>query len=369
MMAETIIVTGGAGFIGSNFVRLALQSTESRVVVFDKLTYAGNLQSLSDVASNPRFGFVKADIADPAAVEKAFQEWRPTALVNFAAESHVDRSIDGPRAFVQTNIVGTFELLEAARKHLARVEEAERSRFRFLQVSTDEVYGSLGPEGLFSETTPYAPNSPYSASKAGADHLVRAYHETFKVPAIITNCSNNYGPFQFPEKLIPLTILNALDGKPLPIYGDGGNVRDWLYVEDHCAGVLLALKKGAAGHKYNIGASSELTNLEVVSRICAALEKLAPAATSPALRSKGVKSYEALKTFVKDRPGHDRRYGIDSTKMRTELGWRPEHDFDSGLERTVRWYLEHQDWCEEVQSGSYRRERLGLAAEKMANPK
>jgi dTDP-glucose 4,6-dehydratase len=361
---ETMIVTGGAGFIGSNFVRLLLKATECRVVVFDKLTYAGNLRNLADFASNPRFAFVKADISDPVAVEQAFFEWRPAALVNFAAESHVDRSIDGPRAFIQTNIVGAFELLEGARKYFAKSSKAERARFRFLHVSTDEVYGTLGPKGLFSETTPYAPNSPYAASKAGADHLVRAYHETYKLPAIITNCSNNYGPFQFPEKLIPLTILNALEGKPLPIYGDGGNIRDWLYVEDHCAGILLALEKGTVGQKYNIGGSSELTNLDVVDRICATLERTAPASKNQALLSKGIKSYEALKTFVKDRPGHDRRYAIDCWKIQKELGWKAEHDFSSGLEKTVRWYLEHPHWSLEVQADNYQRERLGLGTER-----
>ena len=361
---ETMIVTGGAGFIGSNFVRLLIKTTACRVVVFDKLTYAGNLRNLSDFESNPRFAFVKADISDPVAVEQAFFQWRPDAIVNFAAESHVDRSIDGPRAFIQTNIVGTFELLEAARKFFSKLKEAERARFRFLHVSTDEVYGTLGSEGLFSEATPYAPNSPYSASKASADHLVRAYHETFKLPTLITNCSNNYGPHQFPEKLIPLTILNAVEGKPLPIYGNGGNIRDWLYVEDHCTGVLLALRKGHLGEKYNIGGSSELTNLEVVERICATLERMAPAAKNQALISKGIKSYEALKTFVPDRPGHDWRYAIDSSKIRKELAWKPEHDFDSGLEKTVRWYLAYRNWCGEVRAENYRRERLGLGTER-----
>ena len=358
---ETIIVTGGAGFIGSNFARFVLGQTEHRVLVLDKLTYAGNLRNLEDVLKDPRFVFVRADIADRAAVDAVFRDWQPVAVVNFAAESHVDRSIDGPRAFLQTNVVGTFELLDAARSYLASRGEPQRSGFRFLHVSTDEVYGTLGPTGLFSETTAYAPNSPYAASKAAADHFVRAYHETYGLPTIITNCSNNYGPFQFPEKLIPLMILNALEGKPLPIYGDGGNIRDWLYVEDHCSGILLALEKGRPGEKYNIGGNCERKNIEIVDRMCEGLEKLRPAAENPALRAKGISSYKALKTFVKDRPGHDRRYAIDSTKIREELCWRPRHDFESGLERTIGWYLDHLDWCEDIQSGNYRRERLGLS--------
>jgi dTDP-glucose 4,6-dehydratase len=356
---ETLIVTGGAGFIGSNFVRHALAHTAWRVVVADSLTYAGNLESLADVAPNPRYAFVQADIADRAAARALFREQRPSALVNFAAETHVDRSIDDPAAFVRTNVLGAFELLEAARQYLKEQSEAVRAAFRFLHVSTDEVYGSLGEAGRFSETTPYAPNSPYAASKAGADHLVRAYRETYGVPTLITNCSNNYGPFQFPEKLIPLMILNALEGRPLPVYGDGGNVRDWLYVEDHCAGVLLVLQRGRPGEKYNIGGGNERKNLEVVDAICAALEAERPAAKNPALQARGIASYAQLKTFVPDRPGHDRRYAIDAAKIRAELGWRPEHAFEDGLRRTVRWYLEHAAWCESVQSGKYRRERLG----------
>ncbi len=358
---DTVLVTGGAGFIGSNFVRHVLSRTSARVVVLDKLTYAGNLESLSDVASDPRYAFVLGDISDRAAVEDVFARFSPTAVVNFAAESHVDRSIDGPRPFIQTNIVGTFELLDVSRARLAGSGDAERRRFRFLHVSTDEVYGTLGATGLFSETTPYAPNSPYAASKASADHLVRAYHETYGLPALITNCSNNYGPYQFPEKLIPLVILNAVEGKPLPIYGDGGNVRDWLYVGDHCAGILLALREGRPGERYNIGGSNERTNLEVVDRICEALERALPAASNPALERAGARSYEDLKTFVPDRPGHDRRYAIDASRIRDELGWRPEHRFEAGIEETVRWYLGHREWCEAVQSGKYRRERLGLA--------
>jgi dTDP-glucose 4,6-dehydratase len=354
---ETIVVTGGAGFIGSNFVRHALACTQAAVVVLDKLTYAGSLGSLADVASHPRYAFVRADIADREAVRALFRERRPSAVVNFAAETHVDRSIDDPAAFVRTNVTGTFELLEAARQSF---RERPDSPFRFLHVSTDEVYGTLAATGAFSETTAYAPNSPYAASKAGADHLVRAYHETYRLPVLLTNCSNNYGPFQFPEKLIPLMILNAVEGRDLPIYGDGGNVRDWLYVEDHCEGILLALQKGEPGGKFNIGGGSERTNLQVVDALCAALEAELPAATNPALRARGLRAYADLKTFVPDRPGHDRRYAIDASKIRRELGWAPRHAFEDGIRETVRWYLAHRDWCEAVQSGTYRRERLGL---------
>jgi dTDP-glucose 4,6-dehydratase len=355
----TWIVTGGAGFIGSNFVRHALAAGADRVVVVDKLTYAGNLQSLRDVAADPRFVFVQADIADRPAMDAVFREHSPQALVNFAAESHVDRSIDGPLEFVNTNVLGTLQLLEAARAHLAGLAPSARAAFRHLQVSTDEVFGSLGAEGAFSETTPFAPNSPYSASKAGADHLVRAYHETFDLPTLVTHCSNNYGPYQFPEKLVPLMILNALEGKPLPIYGDGGNVRDWLYVEDHCSAILRVLERGAPGATYNVGGRSERTNLEIVDRLCALLEEAAPAARNAALREKGVGGYAELKTFVEDRPGHDRRYAIDDARIRRELDWRPSVDLDAGLARTIDWYLSHREWCEAVQSGRYRRERLG----------
>jgi dTDP-glucose 4,6-dehydratase len=309
--------------------------------------------------SDPRLVFVQADIADRDAVRSLVREHRPDSIVNFAAETHVDRSIDDPAIFVRTNVAGTLELLEASRLFLGEHPE-RRNAFRFLHVSTDEVYGTLGPEGVFSETTPYAPNSPYAASKAGADHFVRAYHETFGLPVLITNCSNNYGPYQFPEKLIPLMILSAAAGKPLPIYGDGGNVRDWLYVEDHCRGILLALRKGQPGAKYNIGGGNERTNLQVVDRLCEILDRERPAAQNPALAARGLTSYSALKTFVKDRPGHDRRYAIDATRIREELGWRARHDFESGLLRTVRWYLENEGWCAAVQSGKYRGERLGL---------
>ena len=361
---STWIVTGGAGFIGCNFVRMALERSDADVVVIDKLTYAGNLQSLEDVASDPRFHFVKADIADADAVEQIFREHRPGAVLNFAAETHVDRSIDGPADFVRTNVVGTFTLLEAARQHVAKLESTARESFRFLHVSTDEVYGSLGPTGAFQETTPYEPNSPYSASKAGADHLVRAYTETYGLPALITNCSNNYGPYQFPEKLLPLMILNAVEGLPLPIYGDGGNVRDWLHVEDHCAGIALALRRGKLGESYNLGGSSEKTNLEVVDTLCRILERVRPAGANPAMQKNNVARYEELKTFVDDRLGHDRRYAIDASKARTDLGWNPAYRFEAGMEATVGWYLANREWCEAVQSeGNYNRERLGLRPE------
>jgi dTDP-glucose 4,6-dehydratase len=359
---NTIVVTGGAGFIGCNYVRLALAESEDRVVVLDALTYAGHLESLAEVEGHPRYAFVQADIADREAVRRVFRDHRPTAVVNFAAETHVDRSIDDPGAFVRTNLNGTFELLEAARQHLEKAGDEARARFRFLHVSTDEVYGTLGPEGAFSETTPYAPNSPYAASKAGADHLVRAYHETFRLPTLLTNCSNNYGPYQFPEKLIPLMILNALEGRPLPVYGDGGNVRDWLYVEDHCRGIKRVLEAARPGEKYNIGGGNERTNLQVVDAICATLDRVQPAAANPALKSRGIKSYSELKTFVPDRPGHDRRYAIDATRIRTDLGWTPRHAFEQGLERTVRWYVESDGWCRSVQAGRYQRERLGTGA-------
>ena len=356
---NTWIVTGGAGFIGANFVRCALAETDVRLVVLDRLTYAGNLQNLAEHANHPRFHFVQADIADATAMKSVFRDFSPTAVLNFAAESHVDRSIDGPGAFVQTNVVGTFTLLEAARNHLAQLRSGADA-FRFLHVSTDEVYGSLGETGSFSESTAYAPNSPYAATKAGADHLVRSYHRTFGLPTLITNCYNNYGPFQFPEKLIPLMILNALDGRDLPIYGDGQNVRDWIYVEDHCRGVLSVLEKGRVGEGYNIGAGNERSNLDLVDILCAEIETRRPAGENPALGQRGLDHYAELKTFVPDRPGHDRRYAVDSSKARDELGWRPAYDLARGLGETIDWYLGHPDWCEAVQSGTYRRERLGI---------
>jgi dTDP-glucose 4,6-dehydratase len=358
-----MLVTGGAGFIGSNFVHLALATTDARVVVLDKLTYAGSLNNLKGAQSNSRFVFVKGDIADRSCLEAIFREHQPGAVLNFAAETHVDRSIDDPRPFVTTNVVGTSELLEVSRQYFTRLRPEEKERFRFLHVSTDEVFGTLGETGLFAETTPYAPNSPYAASKASADHLVRAYYETYRLPGIITNCSNNYGPYQFPEKLIPLMLLNALEGKALPIYGDGGNVRDWLYVEDHCSGILLVLRDGKPGEKYNIGGRNERTNLQIVDSICACLENLFSAAENPAMQRQGLTRYSALKRFVTDRPGHDRRYAIDAEKVRHELGWRPKYDFERGLAKTVRWYYQNLDWCREVQKGRYDRERLGLKKE------
>jgi dTDP-glucose 4,6-dehydratase len=346
----TLLVTGGAGFIGSNLVRYVLAHTSDRLVIVDKLTYAGSLLNLEGPLADPRVVFVPADIADADAMARVFDEARPDAVLNLAAETHVDRSIDGPRPFIDTNIVGTFVLLDAARRHLAAIDDDARRTFRFLHVSTDEVYGTLGERGSFSEETPYAPNSPYAASKASADHLVRAFGHTYGLPVLITNCSNNYGPFQFPEKLIPLTILNALDGRPLPIYGDGRHVRDWLHVEDHAAGIMLALRTGRPGEKYNIGGGNERTNLEIVDRICDALDQMRPSGASR----------RALKTFVPDRPGHDRRYAIDASKIRRELGWRPQHTFETGLRETVEWYAGHRDWCEQVQAGRYDRTRLGL---------
>ena len=360
---DTLIVTGGAGFIGSNFVRLALTETQTRVVVLDKLTYAGNLCSLEEVSRHANFVFQKVEIADQSAVGRVFEDFQPSALVNLAAETHVDRSIDNPHPFIETNIVGAFVLLEVTRKYLNAAKASRRSQFRFLHVSTDEVYGTLGPSGQFSEATPYAPNSPYAASKASADHLVRAYSETYGVPTVITNCSNNYGPYQFPEKLIPLMVLNALEGKPLPIYGDGGNIRDWLYVEDHCRGILTVLMHGIPGEKYNIGGGNERTNLQIVDSICACLERIIPAVENPAMRKQGLSRYEQLKIFVPDRPGHDRRYAIDAGKIRRELNWEPLYDFETGLNRTVRWLIENQDWCKRVQTGKSARERLGLSLE------
>jgi dTDP-glucose 4,6-dehydratase len=347
---STLLVTGGAGFIGSNLVRYLHRHASERLVVVDKLTYAGSLLSLEQALKDPRVTFVRADIADAAAMARVFADARPDAVVNLAAETHVDRSIDHPRAFIDTNVVGTYTLLETARNHIAALPSADRRRFRFLHVSSDEVYGTLGTTGVFSEETPYAPNSPYAASKAAADHIVRSYFHTYGLPALITNCSNNYGPYQFPEKLVPLMILNALDGRPLPIYGDGGNVRDWLHVADHCDGLLLVLREGEPGGKYNIGGGNERTNLEVVDGICDALDETIPSA----------ESYRSLKTFVPDRPGHDRRYAIDATKIRSALGWTPARTFDRGLRETVEWYIAHRGWCDAVQAGRYDRERLGL---------
>jgi dTDP-glucose 4,6-dehydratase len=358
---HTLLITGGAGFIGSNLVHHVLAHTTARVVVVDKMTYAANPLSLDTWRSNTRVSFVQADIVDRGAMTEIVASHQPSAILNLAAETHVDRSIDSPQAFIDTNVTGTFVLLDVARHHVATERESDRAAFRFLHVSTDEVYGSLGDEGLFSETTPYAPNSPYSASKAGADHLVRAYFHTYGLQTLITNCSNNYGPFQHPEKLIPLTILNALEGRTLPIYGDGRNVRDWLHVEDHCAGILTVLQGGRPGEHYNIGASNEQPNIAIVDLICDVLEELQPAASNPALRAAGVARYTDLKRFVADRPGHDRRYAVDAAKVRAELGWRAEQAFRDGLRATAQWYLDHQDWCRAT-AGGYDRQRLGLGA-------
>ncbi len=357
---ETMLVTGGAGFIGSNFVRFVLRHSGARVIVFDQLTYAGSLLNLKDVENDHRYAFVKGDICDRTAVKNVLERYRPAAIVHFAAETHVDRSIDGPRNFLDANVAGTFELLEAALAYFRTLGD-KRNSFRFLHVSTDEVYGSLGPQGLFREDAQYAPNSPYAASKAAADHFVRAYHETFKLPTLITNCSNNYGYYQFPEKLVPLMILNAAAGKDLPVYGDGLNVRDWLFVEDHCAALAAVLRGGRVGEKYNIGGRSERNNLQMVEAICAALEEELPAAGNAAVRARGVTSYRELRVFVPDRPGHDRRYATDISKIHRELGWQPKCAFEDGLRRTVRWYLSNADWCCSVQAGRYEQEHPGPA--------
>jgi dTDP-glucose 4,6-dehydratase len=356
----TLLITGGAGFIGSNLVHQALDQTPDRIVVIDKLTYAGSLLNLERPLKDPRVTFVRADIADRDLMARVFNEHRPAVVINLAAETHVDRSIDSPQPFVDTNVMGTFVLLESARTFYRTLSSSQREDFRFVHVSTDEVYGTLGSAGQFSETTPYAPNSPYSATKAAADHLVRSYFHTYALPTITTNCSNNYGPYQFPEKLIPLMILNALEGRPLPIYGDGGNVRDWLHVEDHCSGLLLVARDGKPGEKYNVGGENERTNLEVVDRLCDALDSRAPASSNPKLAGKT--TYRALKTFVPDRPGHDRRYAIDADKIRRELGWQPRFRFEDGVAATIDWYLGHLDWCEQVQGGRYDRQRLGLGS-------
>jgi dTDP-glucose 4,6-dehydratase len=348
-----ILVTGGAGFIGSNFIHIALsQQSDIHIINLDKLTYAGNLDSLRDLESNARYTFIHGDICDRTLVEQIFAERQPTAVVHFAAESHVDRSIDGPAAFIETNINGTFTLLEAARKYWSCLSDECKSNFRFLHVSTDEVYGSLGKNGYFTEETAYAPNSPYSASKASSDHLVRAYYHTYGLPVLMTNCSNNYGAYQFPEKLIPLMILNALEGKDLPIYGTGQNVRDWLYVEDHCKAIMTVLEKGITGEKYNIGGHNEKTNLSIVHILCDILDTKRP-------RTDG-KSYREQIHFVKDRPGHDMRYAIDATKIQRELDWVPAETFETGIAKTVDWYLNNGQWCQRVTDGSYRRERLGI---------
>lgn len=342
-----IIVTGGAGFIGGNFVLDWTSRSDESVVNLDCLTYAGNLENLAGLRSCPHHDFVRGNIGDRTLVGRLLADHRPRAVVNFAAESHVDRSINGPEDFIQTNIVGTFHLLDEVRGYWNGLPDDEKSAFRFLHVSTDEVYGSLGPEDApFTETTPFAPNSPYSASKASSDHLVRAYHHTYGLPTLTTNCSNNYGPYQFPEKLIPLMILNATRGKPLPIYGDGMNVRDWLYVTDHCTAIRTVLEKGRVGETYNVGGWNEMPNLDIVHILCGLLDELKPDPAGP---------YARLITYVKDRPGHDRRYAIDANKIHRELGWKPAETFETGIRKTVRWYLDHMDWVENIASGEYRK--------------
>lgn len=356
-MNNRIIVTGGAGFIGSAVVRHIIANTQDTVCVVDKLTYAGNLTSLDEVSSSERFRFEKTDICDRVSLNKLFTDFRPTHIMHLAAESHVDRSIDGPDEFIQTNIVGTYTLLESARKYFNTLSDAEKSSFRFHHISTDEVYGDLKTEDdFFCETTPYSPSSPYSASKAASDHLVRAWKRTFGLPTLVTNCSNNYGPYHFPEKLIPLIILHALDGKELPVYGQGMQIRDWLYVEDHARALYLVATQGIPGESYNIGGHNEKRNIEVVKTICSLLDELAP--------RKDGKSYAGQIVFVKDRPGHDMRYAIDAAKIAKELGWKPLETFDSGIRKTVLWYLEHKDsWCAKVLSGEYKMERLGTGGQ------
>ena len=352
-----VLVTGGAGFIGSNFVLqcLAKERDLELLVNLDLLTYAGNLANLTAVDFDSRYQFVRGDIGDRELVAELLERHEITAVVNFAAESHVDRSIDGPEAFLETNVMGTLRLLDTVKHYWKGLPEDRKSAFRFLHVSTDEVFGSLGPaDPAFNEKTPYAPNSPYAASKAASDHLVRAYHHTYGLPVLTTNCSNNYGPFQFPEKLIPLMILNAIEGKSLPIYGDGKNVRDWLYVEDHCSAIRLVLERGQIGETYNVGGLCERQNIEVVERICDLLDELAP-------HTDGT-SHHAQKTYVRDRPGHDRRYAIDCSRLTSELGWKPSESFETGLKKTVGWYLQNREWCEDITSGKYQRERLGTEA-------
>jgi dTDP-glucose 4,6-dehydratase len=344
MNKTKILVTGGAGFIGSAVIRLLIAESSATVVNVDKLTYAGNLQSLTSVADNPRYCFEHVDICDAAQVARVFEQHQPDAVMHLAAESHVDRSITGPAEFIQTNIVGTYTLLEAARTHWNKLEGEKKANFRFHHISTDEVYGSLGAEGFFTEDMPYEPNSPYSASKASSDHLVRAWHHTYGMPVVTTNCSNNYGPYHFPEKLIPLVILNAVNGKPLPIYGKGDNIRDWLYVDDHARALHLVMNKGRLGETYNIGGWNEKTNLEVVHGICSILDEMRPQGAPHA----------KLITYVKDRPGHDQRYAIDASKLERELGWKPQETFETGLRKTVEWYLSNDAWIKGVTSGAYR---------------
>jgi dTDP-glucose 4,6-dehydratase len=355
----TLLVTGGAGFIGSNFVHHAIQNG-AHVVNLDKLTYAGNLENLAALKGHTEHVFVRGDIGDRELVSHLLSTHRPTSIVNFAAESHVDRSIDSPADFVRTNVLDFFELMQAALAYWKTLDATSARAFRFLQISTDEVYGSLGPRGSFSERTAYAPRSPYAASKASADHFVRAIHSTYGLPTLLTNCSNNYGPYQFPEKLIPLIILNALEGKPLPVYGDGQNVRDWLYVEDHCRALFKVLARAEPGSTFNIGARSERKNIDIVRGICALLDELCPPSQNAGLAGRELKTYAELVTLVADRPGHDRRYAVDPTLIEKTLGWAPALSFDEGIRKTVRWYVENRPWCERVSSGRYRRQRLGL---------
>lgn len=353
MTNKNILVTGGAGFIGSAVIRYLINETNSNVLNIDKLTYAGNLESLETVSNNPRYQFLHADICDKSAMTKAFQDFQPNIVMHLAAESHVDRSIDGPMDFIQTNIIGTYTLLEVARNYWQNLTEDKKSRFKFHHISTDEVYGDLeGTDDLFTEETSYSPSSPYSASKASSDHLVRAWHRTYGLPVVVTNCSNNYGPYHFPEKLIPLVILNALDGKPLPVYGDGKQIRDWLYVEDHARALYLVATTAKVGETYNIGGHNEKQNIDVVKTICTILDNIKP-------RTDG-QSYIQQITFVKDRPGHDLRYAIDASKIQQELNWQPQETFESGIQKTVEWYLNNLEWCQHVQDGSYQRERLGV---------
>jgi dTDP-glucose 4,6-dehydratase len=350
-----ILITGGAGFIGSALIRHVITNTEHSVVNLDRLTYAGNLESLKSVEDHPRYCFEQADICDAATVNSLLQQHQPDAIMHLAAESHVDRSIDGPAEFIETNIVGTYILVEAARNYWQALLADKKPQFRFLHISTDEVYGDLpDDDSLFTEQTPYSPSSPYSASKASSDHIVRAWQRTYGLPVLVTNCSNNYGPYHFPEKLIPLVIFNALEGKPLPVYGDGKQIRDWLYVDDHARALLTVVETGKIGETYNIGGHNEKANITVVRTICAILEECHPQ------KPDGIAHYQDLITFVKDRPGHDLRYAIDAGKIANELGWTPKETFETGLKKTVQWYLDNRDWCHHVQDGSYRRERLGL---------
>jgi dTDP-glucose 4,6-dehydratase len=350
---KSVIVTGGNGFIGTNMVRLLINSRQYRVVNLDALTYAANSLSLSDLEGHQDYIFVKGNITDSKLVPSLFEQYQPVGVFHLAAETHVDRSIVSAEEFIQTNVVGTYRFLEAARVYYSTLPEDLKGEFRFLHVSTDEVFGSLGADGYFTEETPYAPNSPYAASKASSDHFVRAYHHTYGLPTIITNCSNNYGPYQFPEKIIPLMILNALSGKSLPVYGDGSNVRDWIYVEDHCRAVKLAFEKGRVGGEYAIGANNEQTNFSLVNKICSILDEIAPPVEVPQLRERGLKSYTELIQFVTDRPGHDHRYAIDATRITRELGWQPEVGFDMGLRQTIEWYLSNPKWVDQASGGSY----------------